>query len=272
MLRRADGIGLSLGESKARLESLSRFAIYSSLILLYAYGGNLVVSGRMPVKSLIAGIGYTLSLVFATQGITIYQGYTLTSVEGNAEGSLVSAVFEADGKPQNITCDGLACYAAPNADLSVARALNENAIVYDGKLVVNAIFQSNDPAVMAAGSVTKFSRRYGAQLPVSCYNSREVGAALGRTVLDVAMFDGANLDPDTCPTFSQAKAKGCMLPSGLQYFHTARPGRGSAPGEGRDLVTEGTAPDGSVRFCCVHVDKFDVVESISYLGAPQSPV
>ena len=208
----------------------------------------------------------------ATQGITIYQGYTLTSVEGNAEGSLVSAVFEADGKPQNITCDGLACYAAPNADLSVARALNENAIVYDGKLVVNAIFQSNDPAVMAAGSVTKFSRRYGAQLPVSCYNSREVGAALGRTVLDVAMFDGANLDPDTCPTFSQAKAKGCMLPSGLQYFHTARPGRGSAPGEGRDLVTEGTAPDGSVRFCCVHVDKFDVVESISYLGAPQSPV
>eukprot|EP01045_Picozoa_sp_COSAG04_P031779 COSAG04_NODE_6000_length_1437_cov_1.401345_2_plen_245_part_01 len=181
-------------------------------------------------------------------------------------------MFEADGKPQNITCDGLACYAAPNADLSVARALNENAIVYDGKLVVNAIFQSNDPAVMAAGSVTKFSRRYGAQLPVSCYNSREVGAALGRTVLDVAMFDGANLDPDTCPTFSQAKAKGCMLPSGLQYFHTARPGRGSAPGEGRDLVTEGTAPDGSVRFCCVHVDKFDVVESISYLGAPQSPI
>ena len=70
MLRRADGIGLSLGESKARLESLSRFAIYSSLILLYAYGGNLVVSGRMPVKSLIAGIGYTFSLVFATQGIT----------------------------------------------------------------------------------------------------------------------------------------------------------------------------------------------------------
>jgi len=106
-------------------------------------------------------------------------------------------------------------------------------------------------------NVLAWGSRLSAQLPVSCYNSREVGAALGRTVLDVAMFDGANLDPDTCPTFSQAKAKGCMLPSGLQYFHTARPGRGSAPGEGRDLVTEGTAPDGSVRFCCVHVDKFD---------------
>ena len=69
--------------------------------------------------------------------------------------------------------------ATPDKMQRIARALNENAIVYDGKLVVNAIFQSNDPAVMAAGSVTKFSRRYGAQLPVSCYNSREVGAALG---------------------------------------------------------------------------------------------
>jgi hypothetical protein len=53
----------------------------------------------------------------ASQGITIYEGYTLTAVEGNAEGSLVSAMFDADGKATNITCDGLACYATPNTDL-----------------------------------------------------------------------------------------------------------------------------------------------------------
>ncbi|QDZ24300.1 ABC transporter [Chloropicon primus] len=70
MLRKADHIGLSLGQSKARLESLARFAIYSSLLLLYTYGGSLVIKGAMPVRSLIAGIGYTFSLVFATQGIT----------------------------------------------------------------------------------------------------------------------------------------------------------------------------------------------------------
>eukprot|EP01043_Picozoa_sp_COSAG02_P008175 COSAG02_NODE_257_length_26838_cov_118.324844_7_plen_1221_part_00 len=205
----------------------------------------------------------------ASQGITIYQGYTLTGVEGNAEGSLVSAVFDADGKATNITCDGLACYAAPNTDLSVARALNENAVVYDGRLVINAIFQSNDPAIMAAGSVTKFSRRYGTkQPPVSYFNSREVGAALGRTVLDIAMFDGAHLDADTVPQFTKPKSKGCLLPGGLHYFCTTAPGL-QAMGEGRDLVTDTPGADGSPRYTCVHVDKFDAVSSISYLGSEQ---
>ena len=204
----------------------------------------------------------------AKQGITIYQGYTLTGVEGNAEGSLVSAVFDADGKATNITCDGLACYAAPNTDLSVARALNDNAVVYDGRLVINAIFQSNDPAIMAAGSVTKFSRRYGTkQAPVQFYNSREVGATLGKTVLDIAMFDGAHLDADTVPKFTKAKSKGCMLPGGLQYFCTAAPGPVPSASEGRDLVTDTPAADGTPRYTCVHVDKFDVVSSISYLGS-----
>lgn len=206
----------------------------------------------------------------AGQGITIYQGYSLTGVEGNAEGSLVSAMFDADGKPTNITCDGLACYAAPNTDTSVARALNENAVVYDGRLVINAIFQSNDPAIMAAGSVTKFSRRYGAKQPsVALFNSREVGATLGKTVLDIAMFDGANLDADTAPTFTRAKSKGCMLPGGLQFFCTAAPGPAPAASEGRDLITDAPAADGSTRYTSVHVSKFDVVESISYLGTEE---
>jgi hypothetical protein len=205
-------------------------------------------------------------------GVVLYDGFTLTRVEGNTEGCLASAVFESDGKAQEITCDVLGCFADPNTDLSVAKALNDNALVYDGRLVINALFQSNDPAVMAAGSVTKFSRRYGHQKPVRCYNSREVGIQLGRTVVDLAMFDGANLDADTLPTFSQAKAKGCVLPgpgAGLHFFSAAAPAGDKIRGagtEGRALVTEATARDGSPQYCCVYVDKFDVIESITYLG------
>ena len=68
MLRRADGIGLSLGESKARLESLSRFAIYQPdpAVCVWREPGR---QRPYAVKSLFAGIG-TFSLVFATQGIT----------------------------------------------------------------------------------------------------------------------------------------------------------------------------------------------------------
>jgi len=204
-------------------------------------------------------------------GVTLYQGYTLTGVEGNAEGCLASAVFESEGKSQGITCDVLGCFADPNTDTGVAKALNDNALVYDGRLVVNALFQSNDPAVMAAGSVTKFSRRYGRSSPVQFYNSREVGTRLGKTVIDLAIFDGANLDADTLPSFTQAKAKGCILPGlgdDLHFFCAALPGgkQGAGGTEGRHLTTQSTAADGSPSYCSVYVDKFDAVESITYLG------
>merc|ERR1712176_1538379 len=70
MLRKADSFGSKLGMSKALLEAISRFSIYASLLSLYVYGGFLVNSGVMPLRVLISGIGYTFSLVFATQGIT----------------------------------------------------------------------------------------------------------------------------------------------------------------------------------------------------------
>lgn len=180
-------------------------------------------------------------------------------------------MFESEGKSQGITCDVLGCFADPNTDTGVAKALNDNALVYDGRLVVNALFQSNDPAVMAAGSVTKFSRRYGRSSPVQFYNSREVGTRLGKTVIDLAIFDGANLDADTLPSFTQAKAKGCILPGlgdDLHFFCAALPGgkQGAGGTEGRHLTTQSTAADGSPSYCSVYVDKFDAVESITYLG------
>jgi hypothetical protein len=82
------------------------------------------------------------------------------------------------------------------------------------------------------------------------------------------MFDGAHLDADTVPQFTKPKSKGCLLPGGLHYFCAATPGP-QATGEGRDLVTDTPAADGSPRYTCVHVDKFDVVASISYLGSEQ---
>ena len=76
-----------------------------------------------------------------------------------------------------MSCDVLGCFHAPNVDPDIAKALNDNALVYDGRLVVNSCFQTNDPSVLAAGSLAKYSRRYGKQLPLEAYNAREVGAA-----------------------------------------------------------------------------------------------
>lgn len=42
-------------------------------------------------------------------------------------------------------------------------AINESCLVFDGKLVVDADFHTNDPRVRAAGPLTKYQRRYHAE-------------------------------------------------------------------------------------------------------------
>lgn len=55
--------------AKANLESLNRAAIHASLLSLYGLGGWLVNKGLMPFRVFASAIGFTFSLIFATQGI-----------------------------------------------------------------------------------------------------------------------------------------------------------------------------------------------------------
>jgi ATP-binding cassette subfamily B (MDR/TAP) protein 10 len=61
--------GMGFARAKALLESLNRGAIHFSLLALYGLGGYLVNTGLMPVGTLLSAIGFTFSLVFATQGL-----------------------------------------------------------------------------------------------------------------------------------------------------------------------------------------------------------
>ncbi len=49
---------------------------------------------------------------------------------------------------------------------STFEAINSNSLVYDGRLVVDHNFCTNDPSVYAAGVITKFSRRYRVKVDV----------------------------------------------------------------------------------------------------------
>lgn len=60
--------GRDFGRAKATFEATNRAAIHASLLMLYAWGGYLVSQGLMPIGVLISGIGFTFSLMYATQG------------------------------------------------------------------------------------------------------------------------------------------------------------------------------------------------------------
>uniref|UniRef100_A0A1D2A990 ABC transporter B family member 28 n=2 Tax=Auxenochlorella protothecoides TaxID=3075 RepID=A0A1D2A990_AUXPR len=61
--------GLGFSRAKALLESVNRGATHASLLALYALGGYLVSRGLLPTGTMLTAIGFTFSLVFATQGM-----------------------------------------------------------------------------------------------------------------------------------------------------------------------------------------------------------
>eukprot|EP01025_Chloroclados_australasicus_P043591 TRINITY_DN4675_c1_g1_i1.p1 TRINITY_DN4675_c1_g1~~TRINITY_DN4675_c1_g1_i1.p1 ORF type:complete len:694 (-),score=34.21 TRINITY_DN4675_c1_g1_i1:191-2272(-) len=62
--------GVKLGRAKAMLEALTRGAIHLSIVILFAYGGRLVMSGQIPLGTLVQGLGYIYTIMFASQGLT----------------------------------------------------------------------------------------------------------------------------------------------------------------------------------------------------------
>ncbi|KAF5827722.1 P-loop containing nucleoside triphosphate hydrolase protein [Dunaliella salina] len=60
--------GVAFAGAKAWFEATNRGAIHLSLLALYGWGGWLVSTGLMPLRVMISGIGFTFSLLYATQG------------------------------------------------------------------------------------------------------------------------------------------------------------------------------------------------------------
>lgn len=61
--------GMTFGRAKARLEGSNRLAIHLSLLALFGLGGPLVRKGLLPYGVLVTAIGFTFSLVYASQGL-----------------------------------------------------------------------------------------------------------------------------------------------------------------------------------------------------------
>lgn len=71
--------GIKLGTFKSLNESLTRVAVYVSLLALYWLGGNKVKAGQLSVGTVVSFIGYTFTLTFAVQGLV----YTFGDLRGS---------------------------------------------------------------------------------------------------------------------------------------------------------------------------------------------
>lgn len=50
-------------------------------------------------------------------------------------------------------------FSRETVDRDAFRAINDACLVFDGRLVIDRTFRTNDPSIYAAGPLTKYSRR-----------------------------------------------------------------------------------------------------------------
>uniref|UniRef100_UPI00358F2852 cilia- and flagella-associated protein 61 n=1 Tax=Myxine glutinosa TaxID=7769 RepID=UPI00358F2852 len=199
-------------------------------------------------------------------------------------GDLITSVsFTTDTKALSLPCDVLFCCYRRTLDQSTFQALNDAGLVYNGGLVVDNCFRTNDPAVWAAGPLTTYARRYHAgQWNHRCYSSRELGFQLATTLLpllDPTLELPEDLSPEMdclLPVYSAPKVKGGVLPGGFHYLHIAKPGINTCleaqmhlPDYGQELVT-GSASEGN--YFRMHINQYGMVETITCLSKEELPV
>lgn len=55
------------------------------------------------------------------------------------------------------------------------KAINDSSLVFDGRLVIDKYYRTQDPFIYAAGSITKYSSKYQTRWAHAFYDAREVG-------------------------------------------------------------------------------------------------
>ena len=221
-------------------------------------------------------------------GVEISRGSVLEDVLADADGNLCGGGFNTSGEKDEAEFQVLVCCAKVDVDQDVFAAINESGLVYDGRLVVDGRFRTADPAIYAAGTLTKHSRRFGRNRRCHDeYNSREVGQALAKALVeevDPLAFPvpvNENTGEAIPPNFSNPIGVTACLPGEMYYTHIKCPpiigsGSNEPPFEfGRECVTNpkdalakvGGGRGIGLRYCRVVLDVHRRVASITYLGA-----
>ncbi|XP_028417535.1 cilia- and flagella-associated protein 61-like [Dendronephthya gigantea] len=212
-------------------------------------------------------------------GVVLYKNYTLARWN-HQEGSnlLNNASFTSSNKPLMLECQAFFCFQDEKVDYEAYKAINDSCLVYDGKLVVDKEFLTNDPAIRAAGPLTKFARRYHSESWTHAnFNSKEVGKLLAESMMP--LFDptlqSSTITKDNeaslVPVFKEPKIFSAILPGGFHYLQVGKPTLNihldslmAQPDYG-NVLTTGAPGDEEKGYFRLHINQYNSIETITCL-------
>uniref|UniRef100_A0A8B9SD52 Cilia and flagella associated protein 61 n=1 Tax=Apteryx owenii TaxID=8824 RepID=A0A8B9SD52_APTOW len=264
--------------------------IYTTVETLLSLGidGSRIHLVQPPLSSHVtclnnSAIESAVEEALAQAGVSVYYESILAEwSEGDHPGRMTWASFTTNTKPFKLHCSSFFSFAQ-TVDYETFKAINDACLVYDGRLVIDTNFQTNDNSIRAAGPLTKFSNRYFAnEWTHSNFSSKEIGFHLAVSMLNLLdptlePLSEPQKDVDRLiPLYKGCKIKGGVLPGGYNYLHVSKPEipmcldiQLAQPNYGMEIIT-GEARHGN--YFRLHVNEYSMVESITCFSKEPLPV
>ncbi|XP_019642271.1 PREDICTED: cilia- and flagella-associated protein 61-like [Branchiostoma belcheri] len=197
-------------------------------------------------------------------GVLMHSGYFLAQWNDGMGGDLVqSACFTSKAEPLRLECSFFLSFFQKMVDYDAFKAVNDACLVYDGKLVIDSTFHTNDSCIRAAGPLTKFARRYHADQCCLCLSVLiPPPQPIENTNLICLYGVHERYLNNLVSRFDEA-----VLPGGVNYVHVGKPNVKvsldtymSSGDYGRELIT-GSVEGGD--FFRLHINQYRTVETIT---------
>lgn len=216
-------------------------------------------------------------------GVAIHVGYYLARWNNGTQvpEEITSASFTSANVPLSLECQAFFAFHKKGVNINAFKAINDSYLVYDGKLVIDASFHTNDVTIRAAGPLTKFKRHYHAdQWTHANFNSKEIGIALATEML--RLFDPTlerQITPpveelNLIPLYRSPRLTGAILPGGYNYLDVTKPGLADTPDQQLSLchpireISTGDSKDGYMKLI---FNQYQAVEKIVCLTKKPLP-
>ncbi|NWW04112.1 CFA61 protein, partial [Oreocharis arfaki] len=215
-------------------------------------------------------------------GVAVHPDSVLAQWGRGDHGLIAWAAFSTAAKPLRLQCSAFFSFAYRTVDYETFKAINDACLVFDGRLVIDAKFHTNDVSIRAAGPLTKFSRRYYRdELTHTNFNSKEIGFELAASML--SLFDPtpqpSSETPEgsdrLIPVYRRCKVQGGVLPGGYNYLHVSKPAIPMPLDVEHDPCDHGmeivTGEAGHGNYFRMHFNRYNMVDSITCFSKEPFP-